>query len=926
MKLFKFLPFFILFFALLSCLSTANANVVISGEVRDSETLLPVEGVLINLQGTNKKTVTGIDGRFELLDIESGYYDLSLEVEKYASFSMKVSVESANVDLGVIQISPVKAAGEVNPEDYIPTILLTDDDLNEDANNQNISGVLTASRDVFVSAAAFTFGPMRFRIRGLDSENTLMSLNGIPMNDLENGRVFWSIWSGLNDVTRNRDTDVGLGAMGYTFGGLGGGTIIDTRASTQRRQKRFSYSHSNRSYRNRLMGTYSTGWLKGDWAISLSGSHRWAEEGYIEGTFYDAWSYFLSVDKKLGEKHLLNLTTLGAPVKRGRSGGSTQELYDLAGTNYYNPYWGYQNGEKRNSRVVNSHQPMTILRHDWTIDESSVLTTSLGYQFGYYGSSALDWFDAPDPRPDYYRYLPSFLASDSQEAAEIREGALRTDEVARQINWDQFYFVNRNSQLTEKYDHLLEGKDYSGNWSQYIIENRRFDTRKFSFNSNYQNVVSDHFTLSMGLTYQSQKVRNYKIVDDLLGGDFYVNVDRFAIRDSVNNQDVQQFNLDNPSQILKEGDAFGWDFDANINRGEFWAQGQWTFRSIEAFLSAQLSQTNFWRTGNVRTGRFPDNSLGDSEKQTFNNYGLKGGLTYKISGRHYLYANGAYLTRAPFFRNSYVSPRTRDQLVPGLESESILSGEAGYYLRSPGMKARATVYYAHFENQVNIIRFYNDLERAFGNYIMSDVSKKHIGTELAIEAKLNAEWTLSAVAALGQFTFDSRATGSIYQDNQVDAQGKAEEFTIYNKNFNVPGGPRKAYTFGINYNSPKYWFANLNFNYFDDVWMDFNPLRRTSDAVLGLDSESQQFNDIISQEKTDPAFTIDFFGGKSFKFNDYYLYLNLGVNNILNEQNFITGGYEQLRFEVGERDVDAFPNRYFYSYGANFFANVSLRF
>lgn len=923
-------------FSILSILtvSASAANFTIKGQLRDAETQLPLEGATVGLQETEISAISDKDGRFELRDVAAGNYTLLLNAENYVELEMDIALGVSDagaktLNLGVIQLLPRQEAGEVNTEDFIPTITLTDEDLEQETDNQNISGILSASRDVFVSAAAFTFGPARFRIRGYDSENTLVYLNGIPMNDLENGRVFWSIWAGLNDVTRNRDTDVGLGSMGYTLGGIGGGTTIDTRASTQRKQKRFSYSLANRSYRQRLMATYSTGWLEGDWAVSLSGSRRWAEEGYIPGTFYDAWSYFASIDKKLNDEHTLNLTAFGAPVKRGRSGASVQEMYDLAGTNYYNPNWGYQNGKKRNSRVVDAHQPTVILRHDWNISETASLTSALGYQFGYYGSSALDWFDADDPRPDYYRYLPSYAESNNQlYAAEVIKTDLTSSESARQLNWDEFYFINRTNVTAARgvYNFLLDGQDYSGQWSQYIVEDRRFDAQKLNFYANYQDVVSDQFTFSMGLAYQSQTVNNYKILEDLLGGDFYLNIDRFAVRDFAGDLETAKNNQDDPNLILREGDVFGYNYDANIRKGELWAQGQWSNRNWEAFLAARASSTSFWRTGNYRNGRFPDTSLGDSEKQQFTNYSFKGGLTYKLSGRHYFYANGLYQTRAPFFRNAYVSPRTRDQLLPNLTSETIYSGETGYYLRSPSLKARASLYYTQFQNQVDIIRFFNDLDRDFGNYILSGLDKLHFGAELAVEAKISAEWSVSAVAALGQYTYNSRAIGYIYQDNREDIQRPAEAFTVYTDNFYVPGTPQTAYTLKLSYNSPNYWFANLNFNYFDNIYIDFNPLRRTTDAVIGLDEESEQFRQITRQEKVQSAFTVDFFGGKSFKFGDYFLYLNLGVSNILNNKNFITGGYEQARFDVAERNPEAFPARYFYSYGTNFFANLSLRF
>jgi hypothetical protein len=915
-----------LFFLLSALMSTALSaqNVNVTGVVQNSETKQPIPNVKVLVEGLDISGTSNETGTFLLENVPHGPKQLSFSIDEIVLKTIETDVKNSDIDLGAIDLV-VRTDGQVKKnDDEIPIISLSDDDIDQDLENQNISGILSASRDVFVSAAAFTFGPMRFRIRGYDSENTIVYMNGAPVNELNSGRVFWNAWGGLNDVTRNRTNDVGLSPTNYSFGGIGGASSIDTRASTQRKQLRLSYSISNRSYRNRVMGTWSSGLLKNGWAVSISGSRRWADEGYIEGTFYDAWAYFLSVDKKLNDSHSLNITAYGAPIKRGRSSGSFQELYDLTNNNYYNPVWGFQQGEKRNSRVANSHEPTAILRHDWNISEKASLTTAVSYQFGRNGSTALDWFDANDPRPDYYRKLPSYFEEENAElAAQVAESF--KDPTISQLDWDAFYERNRTSQLTSKFASLLEGQTYSGNWSQYIIEDRRYDSKDLNLNTVYENNISDNFKLNFGLTYQNQVVHNFKEVVDLLGGDFYVNVDRFAVRDSVGNQEAQLNDLENPDLILQEGDIFGYNYKDHINQYSGWIQGQFTFSKLDFFLAANASQTQFWREGLYRTGRFPNTSLGESEKQNFTNYGVKGGLTYKISGRHYLYANGAYITRAPYIRNAYVSPRTRDQLYPNLTDEKMTSGEAGYILRSPNVKGRATVYYTQFEDQLRIIRFFNDLERAFGNYVLSNQDRIHMGTELAIEAKLFAGLSVSAVAAIGDYSNSSRPLGSIYQDNQDDLNRQELQETIYTDNYKVPGMPQQAYTFGINYSSPNYWFANLNFNFFDDIWISTNPVRRTADAVYNLDNDLERFTSIVDQERVPSAFTMDFFGGKSFKFGDLFMYLNIGVNNILDKKDFITGGFEQLRFDR-DRNADTFPPRYFYSFGRNYFINISFRY
>ena len=915
------------FLCVFLCSASLLGQYTIRGFVQDTIYNSPIAGVAVTMDDAKYSTITDDKGQFELLNIPNGSHTIRLSNEGFVEFNVDVKIEDTDINLGTIELIARQEVVQLeNVEDFIPIVTLSDEDLEQETDNQNISGILSASRDVFVSAAAFTFGPLRFRIGGLDSENTTVLFNNIPMNDLEIGRIFWSAWGGLNDVTRIRDTDVGIGSMPYTFGGLGGGSIFDTRASVQRKQLRVSVSSSNRSYRNRLMATYSTGMLSSGWAFSLSGSRRWAEEGFIDGTFYDSYAYFLSVDRRINRKHSLNFTGFGAPTKRGRSSATTQEMYDIAGSNYYNPNWGYQNGKKRNARVADRHEPMLILRHDWQINENASLTTAASYQFGKNGSTALDWFDAPDPRPDYYRNMPSFfLLNEEDDAAAIIFQQLQSSEAARQVNWHSFYDINRTSQLTDKYDYLLEGQTFSGNWSQYIIEERRFDNTRINFNTNYQNTINDQLTVHFGASYQQQSTDSYKLIDDLLGGDFYVNVDRFAVRDSIGNPDAQRNDLNDSEIILQEGDRYGYSYESNIQKGEAWLQGVFTLRKIDFFLGASVSNTQFWRTGNFQNGRFPNTSLGDSEKQNFTNFGVKTGLTYKISGRHFVYANGLYSTRAPFMRNSFVSPRTRNQVVPGLTSETIYGGEIGYLLRSPNAKARVTGYFNQFEDQIRILRFYNDINRAFGNYVINGVDRRHAGVELALEVKISPALRANAVAGIGQYYYSSNATGSIYLDNQEVLGQDATNFEIFQENFYISGMPQEAYTFGLSYNSRQYWFANLNFNYFRNSWIDFSPVRRTAEAVVNLDPNSQQFRDIIDQENAGDAFTIDFFGGKSFKFGRHFLYINIGVSNILDETSIRTGGFEQLRFDNRERNIDSFPPRYYYAFGRNYFINLSYR-
>lgn len=904
----------------------------IVGSVVYQSTDSPLPGATVSASGTT--TTTDAFGSFELKIVATAGSSILLTINKdgFLNYQQDIAIDgSPRINLGTIKLPSSGSFDPTVTDEFIPTISLSNDEVGG-GGVQSVSGVLSASNDAFVSAAAFVFGPARFNIRGYNAQYTTVLINGMPVNDLENEGVFFNHWGGLNDVFRNRTNIIGLGASTFAYGGVGGSSNIDTRASSQRKQLRVGYALANRTYRNRLMATYSTGMMESGWAISASASRRWADEGYIEGTFYDAYSYFLSVDRKLGKNATLNLTTFGAPVKRGKTSGATQEVYDLHGNNYYNANWGYQEGEKRNARVFNAHQPMFILRKDWAISDKFQWTTSLGYQTGRTGNSALDWYDAPDPRPNYYRYLPSYFDEESADQIAAQWPA------AGQLNWDQMYQINYNSLESIPNANGIEGNTVTGLRSQYIIEDRRTDLRRANANTVLEAFLTDNITLQFGLTYQAQLTQNYKLVDDLLGGEFYLNVDKFAEFDSTGI--FTENNLDVPNQILREGDVFGYDFDYQMRQAGGWAQANFKYRKLDMFVAANAGQAKFWRKGNVANGKFPNESFGDSERPKFAEYGAKGGITYKLNGRNYLLANAAYQTQAPNVRDGFASPRSRNEIVENLTQEKITSFEGGYLLRAPRIRARAMGYFTRFEDQVfnrsfffdGAIRTDDGLRGGFVNYIMTGINTQHAGLELGVEANVTSTLRVSAVAALGQYIYTSRPTASVYLDQLAD---KVVEHTVYINEFFVPSSPNEAFTVGLSYNSPKFWFASFNFNYFGGTYLDFYPERRTTEAISYVPNpqvqqeivtpDSPLWNSIIHQERTPAAFTIDFFGGKSWKLKNHFIYLNVGVSNLLDNQDFQTGGFEQFRFDFEGKDVNRFPNQYFYSFGRTYFINVSYK-
>lgn len=806
---------------------------------------------------------------------------------------------------------------EDNAVSNLAIVALDDNDLGE-GGAQNVSSVLTAGRDPFMSAAAFNFFALRFRVRGYEADLSGTYINGVSMDNLDNGFTPFGLWGGLNDVLRNRDQAIGLRTSTFAFGDIGGTTLVDARANKQRKQTEFGYSLSNRNYSHRFEITHSTGISKKGWAFSFSASRRYAAEGYFPGTSFDSWSWFAAADKRIGQNHLLSFVVFGAPTKSGRQGTGVKEAFDLVG-NDYNPNWGWQEGKKRNAAITRTNQPVAILTHDYRINNSSNLITAASFSIGDRGSSNLDWYRADNPNPQYYRYLPSYWPDPTINAQLTKEW--QTNDAVRQINWAKLYDANRGQ--TETFNGV------TGKRSRYVQFEYLTKTTKFNFNTTLNSRVGDHTEFTGGASFQYQKNNNYKKIVDLLGGDYYVDLNQFAERINANNQNFPQANLNNPNRIVKVGDDYGYNYDITIGRGAAWAQIVMKYNKVDYFASLEFSGTTFYRNGNYRNGLFPNNSFGKAVKQEFTNYAFKTGFTYKLNGRNYFYGNIASLTKAPFFDNVYLSPRVRNTTQEKVQNEEIRSIEAGYTLNAPKIKVRLTGYYTEFYNQMNVLTFFHDTYLNLVNYGITGINKVHSGGELGVEAKVLPNLTANAAAAVGRYYYTSTQNAVTTIDNDASVVSRD---VVYAKDYYIGGTPQEAYSFGLSYRSPKFWSVSITYNYFDAIYTEINPLRRTAAAVQGLKEGSAEWHRILDQTKLQSQSTVDMYASYSLKLpkswsinkKNTFLAFSLSASNILNNKSIIPFAFEQLRFDAAE--YEKFPGRYNYAFGANYSANISLRF
>ncbi len=805
----------------------------------------------------------------------------------------------------------------------LPVITINENERSE-TNTLFLPSILTAGRDVFTSAASFHFGALRFRIRGYDGAWSSTQINGISMNNSDDGNTQWGLWGGLNDVTRNTQLLPGIRTNDFAFGNISNNVRIDMRASKQREQKRFSYAFSNRSYTHRWMFTYVKVMNKHGWAFAFSGSWRNAIEGYAPATSYRGGSYFLAVDKRMANNHLLSISLFGASLENGKQSSVLEESAMLANTHNYNWYWGYQAGKKRNANMARSHQPVLLITDDHRIDNLTSLVTAIGFTTGEKSSTGLDWYKAADPRPDYYRYLPSYQ-QDSVVRTAVTD-AIRNKPDIQQINWNTLYDINRNS--VEKINDVdgIPGNSVTGLRSHYIIEERVTASKRINITSVYNTMFPSGISFTGGVSFQLQQSHYFKRIDDLLGGEYYVDWNQFAERSFSNDENSIQNDLNRPNRLLGKGDQYGFDYFIKSNKASGWAQIASVKKKVDMFAATEISYSNYFREGNVRNGLFRDNSFGKSRLNEFTNYAGKAGITYKINGRKYLYLHASFLTKAPLFDDVFISPRTRDTEQENISNETVQAIETGYVWNSPKIKLRITGYYTDFSNGMNVSTFYHDAYRSFMNYAIYAIDKIHFGTEFGCEIILSPHYTVTSAAAVGRYYYNNRQQVTISADNDAYV---AERSVIYSKNFRVAGTPQEAYHAGIAYQSG-FFYLNLSGNYFRQNWLAFNPLRRTYTALQGVVPGTDQWNQIVSQTLLPDQYTVDLSMGTSVKLKLLGSYIrktlscNISINNLLNNQNLVAGGYEQLRFDTDTKNIDKFPPKYFYAMGLNFSVNLSL--
>jgi hypothetical protein len=938
---------FLIFLFLQISFSFAQKEAGIFGKVIDAKTQKALSQVIVTIQNTNLMQLTTEDGNFKFEFLIPSKQFLLIHNQGYKDKLLKINIVSGlMLDLGTIPLAEDQISDQ-----QAGLILLSDSDLSDDnGNSESTSSLLQASKDAFQQAVAFNWGATRFRIRGLDSENSTTMINGVVLNKLYDGRPQWSDWGGLNDALRNQEFSLGTVTSDYTFGGILGTNEINTRASICKKGSRISFSSTNANYSWRTMATYASGMNANGWAYVISAGKRYANEAYFDGTNYNANSGFISIEKKLNQQHFLNFSAFYTPNSRGKNSPNTQEVTDLMGEKY-NSYWGFQDGKKRNSRIKTVEEPIFVLNHFFKINPKTNLNSSLTYQFGKVANSNIDYQNANSPDPTYYRKMPSYYSSlyakDNGEFSGLftpdfeNADKSKTQFLANpQINWTELYLGNQKPVLDA--NGVILG--YEPSKSNTVLYEDRTDDRTITANSIVTNQLTENSLLTAGITFRNLKSHNYQKLLDLLGGNNFDDIDAFYTGDQ------SQSDLNNPNRKVGVGDEYGYNYNYVANVLDAFSQFKFSYDKVDFYLAQSFSSTNYQREGLYKNGIYSTNSFGKSVVVKFENFGFKAGITFKISGKQLITFNGAHLTRAPTIRNTFPNARLNNSIVNGLQSENISSLDASYFYRSPKLKARITAYYSLIKDATQNSFFYAegifdngagyDQTNGFVSQVLTHLDKKNIGAELSLEYQLNPVFKTTFALAYGQYTYASNPNVGITSDANATLQNPntVTDFGVaYLKNYKLAGTPQQAVSLGFEYRNPKFWWIGTNINYLADSYIDVSPIARTNrfytNPVSGFpfpEATVARGKFLLDQEKFDPTTMLNLSGGKSWRISKKTIGLFVSINNLLDTK-YKTGGYEQARngnFRQRDQDIASgtpnFGNKYFYGYGRTYFVNFFI--
>lgn len=763
----------LLFVALLFITATVLGQTKITGTVVD-ETNESLPGASVLEKGTTNGTQTDFDGKFTLnAKSNSGVLVISFIGYK----SKEVAFSSSKTKIGSIQLEQDSSLDEIiltatsfaidrKTPVAVSTIKAADIELK--LGTQEFPEILKSTPGVYATKTGGGYGDSRINLRGFSSQNVAVMINGVPVNDMENGAVYWSNWAGLSDVTSAMQVQRGLGASKVAVPSIGGTINIISKSTDAQQGGNIKMSTGNNGYQKFGM-TLSTGVLDNGFAITASAA-KISGDGYVDGLQFSGVNYFLNISKELNNAHKLSFNVIGAQQTHGQRYNARTIAQNRAteqGGKRFNPDWGYRNGKVENISYNFYHKPQISLNHDWVISDKTFLTTVVYASFGTGGGRRL--YGSGKFTNNNYR-----LGASDQP-----------------IDFDKI---------------VQENKDNGALGSTDVFAASNNDHNWYGVLSTLNTELSDNLTLTAGLDGRYYVGSHYYSITDLLGGEYYLN---------------PSSNDNNKNTALKVGDRFNRDYEGRVLRYGTFAQLEYSKDDLSIFLSSSISNTRYGRSSFLDDSSNPNGNVSDNAN--FLGFGTKGGANYNIDDNHNVFANIGYFSRAPFLTGSVFLNKESVELNSEAINEKVFSAEIGYGYRSENFNANVNLYRTSWlDKSITARQLDPDNLGQFLEANIAGLDALHQGIELDFVYKLNDNLRVTGMVSLGDWTWQSDVEGQLFDQN---SQPVGNPITVNAKGLKVNDAAQTTYALGLNYKVLDRTNLFLDYNYAGDLYSKFNITR-----------------------------------------------------------------------------------------------------
>jgi len=754
--------------------AVAMAQSSLSGTVFEAGTNVPLPGANIVEKGTSNGIVTDFDGNFKLnTKASSGEIVITFVgyISKTISFSGDVAfgnivLESSQVGLDEIQIIASVAVDRKTPV-AVSTVKAADIEFK--LGTQEFPEILKSTPGVYATKAGGGYGDGRINLRGFDSQNVAVMINGIPVNDMENGRVYWSNWAGLGDVTSSMQVQRGLGASKVALPSIGGTINVITKTTDIESGGNVITTIANDGYAKFGL-TYSTGLMSNGFAVTLNAA-KTTGNGYVDGTEFTGVSYFLNISKEINDAHKLAFTVFGAKQRHGQRQNShlISTYRNAESGRKFNSDWGYKNGQLTFQEDNFYNKPQMSLNHYWTINDKTTLSTSAYASFGSGGGGGT----AGD-----YKF-----GFDSSGYSDYRTGPYGP------LNFDR----------------MVEENEANGALgSETILRASRNDHNWYGVLSTLSVDLSDDLVLLAGLDLRDYTGKHFQEVTDLLGGQYF-----------LDDNDVN-----NPNRALQVGDKRSYNNDGKVGWLGAFAQLEYDIKeNFNTFISLAGSNTSYKRIDYFQY--LDSDPLQETDKYNFFGFSVKGGANYRIGSNHNVFANIGYLERAPDFDT--VFPNFNNEDINGdAENQKITSFELGYGFRGEKLSANVNLYHTAWNDRTETVAFQQpDGVLNFANIL--GVNAIHMGIEVDFVYRATNKLDVTGMLSLGDWRWDSNVEGVDILDED---QNVVETVNLFIKDLHVADAAQTTMALGLNYKFGPKTRLGLDYNYYADIYARYDPSDR----------------------------------------------------------------------------------------------------